>query len=259
MKCPRCGFEFQTGTACPKCGAVVPNTPNDTQTPNEKASRPDKLRFLTACSAVVIAFCVLATCVTVGIVSLVRLDKTMQRDQTIDKITNAVNLVMDSYGEEKIRSIVSDFINRDKTGVPEAADKPQTDGKTRDLGEAFDFGGGTVVLKSAKVASPSLTFDDTRQQVAVTAEITNNTEKTQSYQMPKPVLDGGAQWQYSEASREVKDDGYLELNPGETVTAVVYYSLPKDSKTLTGTVAVNYKTDDDKSESAASAYTIELT
>lgn len=269
MKCTHCGFTYDEETICPICGtpapveapraeSTVPSAAAQTQTqPRTPAPRTFRaqspsaprhsdrqterqtggkgLRIATLCVLAVIA-CALIFVTILQAVALLRgqgrEEPNRQPAETIPLSSAPVTLPTDT-----------EYI---------------TDKNIRRVGDSFDFGKGTVTLKSVTVTREKSTFSSKTQQVGFLLEINNNTKKEQNYDAPGMTLGSSGydaeHYAFAEFSLD-QSSGSCTLQPGKSYYAMYYYNLPKDNPETTAQV---YVFGNSGSYTAATVYSLDL-
>lgn len=272
MKCTHCGFTYDEETICPICGTPAPvEAPRaestvppaaaqpQTQTPASRTPAPrtfraqspsaprhsDRqterqtggkgLRIATLCVLAVIA-CALILVTIIQAVALLRGQKheepNRQPTETIPLSSAPVTLPTDT-----------EYI---------------TDKNIRRVGDSFDFGKGTVTLKSVTVTREKSTFSSKTQQVGFLLEINNNTKKEQNYDAPGMTLGSSGydaeHYAFAEFSLD-QSSGSCTLQPGKSYYAMYYYNLPKENPETTAQV---YVFGNSGSYTAATVYSLDL-
>lgn len=258
--CPICATPAEkppVQNAAPFTGYVSPQAPlqkaAQNRTPNELPKHPKpeeppkkskKLMVILVCAVCTLSACVLYNTVSSIVLQAVQFDKNQKRDKTIDRVTKVANELLDIYDAHQALGILKsiDNINIDKIkekyglGGKSSEDKSGSeikelsDGAAHKVGEAYQFGSGTVSLKTAAVLNASANFDAEKQQIALTVALTNTTNEEKTYDGIKLEFDDSdfdaENFLYCESSRALSEDS-LALKPGETFTAVFCYNMPK--------------------------------
>jgi hypothetical protein len=133
-----------------------------------------------------------------------------------------------------------------------------TDKNIRRVGDSFDFGKGTVTLKSVTVTREKSTFSSKTQQVGFLLEINNNTKKEQNYDAPGMTLGSSGydaeHYAFAEFSLD-QSSGSCTLQPGKSYYAMYYYNLPKENPETTAQL---YVFGNSGSYTAATVYSLDL-
>ncbi len=265
--CPICGTPAQnapsapennpySAPAAPPAEAPVPPEPPRHEPPAPK-KRSKGMMIALVCGVSVIAACMLVNTVTSIVTSISRAEKDKKRDKTIDRVTDVVNDLLDLYDSADKLGLLNDvfsgatsdegffgmskdasgeLINSDES-IDMMAHDTITDNKTHAIGESCDLGKGTLTLKSAAVSQTASNYDSNLQQVKFTVEITNTGDKAQSYSYPYFTINDEAFDESHYAFTEYRNDDPTSTSPGETLTAFIYYNLPKNSADLNCKVA----------------------
>lgn len=269
MKCGNCGFVYDDEAVCPICGTPAPQPepvlqnfqqaqptpyfaqpaptieqPAPQQSPAPQEQTDDKqpkqskgLKIATLCVLAVIAAALVYSAVL----------------QTI-------SFLHERRYEEMIFGDDFDY-DFDFDGGDFDYIEPQTfnDSEIHAIGESFDFGKGTVALQSAKIIGPYSAGDNTKQLVAFTVVLTNNSDSEQTYSEPYIELGDSVfdeeNYRYTEYD-ESTDSYESRVKKGESVTYVYYYSIPKDNQKLECSLDV-YSYDEMNNYSAHTTYEFE--
>lgn len=267
MKCTHCGFTYDEETICPICGtpapveapraeSTVPPTAAQTQprTPAPRTFRAQSpsaprhsdrqterqtggkgLRIATLCVLAVIA------CALIFVT-----------------IIQAVALLRGQKHEEPNRQPAETIPLSSAPGTLPTDTEYITDKNIRRVGDSFDFGKGTVTLKSVTVTREKSTFSSKTQQVGFLLEINNNTKKEQNYDAPGMTLGSSGydaeHYAFAEFSLD-QSSGSCTLQPGKSYYAMYYYNLPKENPETTAQV---YVFGNSGSYTAATVYSLDL-
>ena len=274
MKCTHCGFTYDEETICPICGtpapveaprveSTVPPTAAQTQTqPRTPASRTPAPRTFRAQSPSaprhsdrqterpsggkglrIATLCVLAViaCALIFVT-----------------IIQAVALLRGQKREEPDRQPAETIPLSSAPGTLPTDTEYITDKNIRRVGDSFDFGKGTVTLKSVTVTREKSTFSSKTQQVGFLLEINNNTKKEQNYDAPGMTLGSSGydaeHYAFAEFSLD-QSSGSCTLQPGKSYYAMYYYNLPKENPETTAQV---YVFGNSGSYTAATVYSLDL-
>lgn len=270
MKCTHCGFTYDEETICPICGtpapveapraeSTVPPAAAQTQTPasrtpaprtfraqspsaprhsdrqTERQSGGKGLRIATLCVLAVIACALILV-----------------------TIIQAVALLRGQGREEPNRQPAETIPLSSAPGTLPTDTEYLTDKNIRRVGDSFDFGKGTVTLKSVTVTREKSTFSSKTQQVGFLLEINNNTKKEQNYDAPGMTLGSSGydaeHYAFAEFSLD-QSSGSCTLQPGKSYYAMYYYNLPKENPETTAQV---YVFGNSGSYTAATVYSLDL-
>ncbi len=274
MKCTHCGFTYDEETICPICGtpapaeapraestvppaaaqtqtqprtpasrtpaprtfrAAAPSAPRHSDRQTERQTGGKGLRIATLCVLAVIA-CAL---ILVTILQAVALLRGQGREEPNRQPTETIPL-----------SSAPNTLPTDTEYI--------TDKNIRRVGDSFDFGKGTVTLKSVTVTREKSTFSSKTQQVGFLLEINNNTKKEQNYDAPGMTLGSSGydaeHYAFAEFSLD-QSSGSCTLQPGKSYYAMYYYNLPKENPETTAQV---YVFGNSGSYTAATVYSLDL-
>lgn len=267
MKCTHCGFTYDEETICPICGtpapveapraestvppaaaqtqpqtpaprtfrAQSPSAPRHSDRQTERQSGGKGLRIATLCVLAVIACALILV-----------------------TIIQAVALLRGQGHEEPNRQPAETIPLSSAPGTLPTDTEYITDKNIRRVGDSFDFGKGTVTLKSVTVTREKSTFSSKTQQVGFLLEINNNTKKEQNYDAPGMTLGSSGydaeHYAFAEFSLD-QSSGSCTLQPGKSYYAMYYYNLPKENPETTAQV---YVFGNSGSYTAATVYSLDL-
>lgn len=263
MKCTHCGFTYDEETICPICGtpapveapraestvppaaaqtpaprtfrAQSPSAPRHSDRQTERQTGGKGLRIATLCVLAVIA------CALIFVT-----------------ILQAVALLRGQGREEPNRQPTETIPLSSAPGTLPTDTEYITDKNIRRVGDSFDFGKGTVTLKSVTVTREKSTFSSKTQQVGFLLEINNNTKKEQNYDAPGMTLGSSGydaeHYAFAEFSLD-QSSGSCTLQPGKSYYAMYYYNLPKENPETTAQV---YVFGNSGSYTAATVYSLDL-
>lgn len=267
MKCTHCGFTYDEETICPICGtpapveapraestvppaaaqtqprtpaprtfrAQSPSAPRHSDRQTERQTGGKGLRIATLCVLAVIACALILV-----------------------TILQAVALLRGQGREEPNRQPTETIPLSSAPGTLPTDTEYITDKNIRRVGDSFDFGKGTVTLKSVTVTREKSTFSSKTQQVGFLLEINNNTKKEQNYDAPGMTLGSSGydaeHYAFAEFSLD-QSSGSCTLQPGKSYYAMYYYNLPKDNPETTAQV---YVFGNSGSYTAATVYSLDL-
>ncbi|MBQ1381374.1 MAG: hypothetical protein IIY79_05100 [Ruminococcus sp.] len=265
MKCTHCGFTYDEETVCPICGtpapvektrtesavpptaaqpqppaprtfrASAPSAPRHSERQSEQQSGGKGLRIATLCVLAVIALALIC----VALLQMISLLRDQKQKEPSPQIEETISL----SSEPNTLQTDTEYI---------------TDKNIRRVGDSFDFGRGTVTLKSVTVTREKSTFSSKTQQVGFLLEINNNTKKEQNYDAPGMTLGSSGydadHYAFAEFSLD-QSSGSCTVQPGKSYYAMYYYNLPKENPEATAQV---YVFGDSGSYTAATIYSLDL-
>ena len=265
MKCTHCGFTYDEETVCPICGtpapvektrtesavppaaaqpqppaprtfrASAPSAPRHSERQSEQHSGGKGLRIATLCVLAVIALALIC----VALLQMISLLRDQKQKEPSPQIEETISL----SSEPNTLQTDTEYI---------------TDKNIRRVGDSFDFGRGTVTLKSVTVTREKSTFSSKTQQVGFLLEIKNNTKQAQNYDAPGMTLGSSGydadHYAFAEFSLD-QSSGSCTVQPGKSYYAMYYYNLPKENPEATAQV---YVFGDSGSYTAATIYSLDL-
>ena len=293
MKCSNCGFTYDNEAVCPICG--VPAYPAEQAAPYYMAAEPvigntgipetparqtaddapkakkepvaaksgKGLKIATLCVLAVIAATLIASVVfQILAFSLERkyYDKAMEAMDRDEQLYDDLNKISPN---EFLPNLYSDLIDPTDFEEPDGNDyiapKTFTDSAIRKTGEAYDFEYGSITLQSIKLTGAS-GLDKNKQTAAFTVTVKNTTDQTLKYLYPSfSVGDNDFDSEnYLYDEYENGEGSSVTIQPNQTLTAVYYYSLPKENQTLDCSIHIycmGENEDSDGSEYEFSAHT----
>ena len=263
-ECPICGTSVQPEEETPNpyrepeaaAAPPVPPAPAVPPVPPVPPKRPKALMILLVCFVGVISVCTLYHTVFDIVYKISHAEKLREREKAADRVTKLTNNMLDTIESPEFwQSLMNNAFAKntpdfsfdyndylDKFDLPRkgldemlSAEEELSDGKTRKLGEAYDFGKGTLTLTKAEVVQESFGFDAAQQLVAFSVTVTNNTKTAQNYESLSLTVGDEA---FDREHYKFEESGFDEsevfnaVAPGASVSAVYYYSLPKDTQTF---------------------------
>ena len=289
MKCSNCGFTYDNEAVCPICGVPaypaeqtapyymaaepvigntgIPETPARKTTDDAPKAKKEPaaaksgkgLKIATLCVLAVIAAALVANVV----LQAVSLSAELRYYKKTAKVMDSQTELYDNYSNllksyDNLANGKSGFKYDEPDGNDYIAPKIFNDSAVRKIGEEYSFDYGSVSLQSVKLTGAA-SLDSSKQQAAFTVTFKNTTEKTLFYTYP--MFSAGdtdfdeKNYLFAEFGSE---EAYCILKPGETSTAVFYYSLPKENQKLDCSIHIycmGENEDSDGSEYEFSAHT----
>ena len=275
MKCRNCGFVYDDEAVCPICATPAERpAPEEQENPYQtfgapaeqpaaqaeqpKPAEPPKppkhprwFMISMRCVVSAIAGCMLFNTVTGIIEKASDAETKKERDKAIENINKLTDKMLDMYKSyealgflkniDDSSSDLLDGIDSEDFDSSASPTKSLSDGLTHKVGEAYQFENGTISLKSLRVSNASSSFDADKQQVALTVELTNNTKEQQAYDEVDMFFEDSEfdieNFLFTESSINSDENGYV-LKPGETLTMIYYYNMPKANQSLNCKVVV---------------------
>ncbi len=236
MKCTNCGFTYDEESICPICGTPAPHTePTEpaplfegsgfsapaTASPRHVAPKAEPPAVKSAPQPIPKGLLIATLCVlSVTAAALIG-----------NAFLQSAVLLRDSRraSESSYNETIGDVFETEPSDPANYADNA-----VHKVGESFSFNGGTVCLKSIKLTGAASALDKNARQAACTVVIANAGKRTQSFYWPgfhftDEAFDE-AHFLYSETDQGNKE--FFTLAPGKSLTAVYYYTLPKDNQKL---------------------------
>ena len=291
MKCSNCGFTYDNEAVCPICG--VPAYPAEQPMPYYAAPEPAVESPAFAEAPVrntgdtpkakkepapaksgkglkIAAFCVLAViaaALVTGVVFQI-LSFSLERkyyskatkalDESRDFLSGAaIDLEDFAQGESEQPTHAAEGLDQLLDGSDYQVPKVYNDSAVHKTGETFSFDSGEISLAGVKLYDFPLS-DGNKQPAALTVTVKNTTDTKQMYMFPLLNMVDSAfdydNYLFSQTDKKQDDDGNITLGAGETMTALFYYSLPKQSQTVDCTVLLYCMGEDGESNGSAGEY-----
>lgn len=240
MKCTHCGFTYDNEPLCPICGTPAPHAEPEQPAfsyeappayttppaaPRHYAEKPAAPAAKSAPPSLPKGLLIATLCVLSVIAAALVGNILLQSAVLLHETQPAAHAGYSDAGD----------IFETEPGEPVG----YTDSAVHKVGERFSFNDGAVCLKSVKLTGAVSALDKNLRQAAVTVVLTNTGKRTQSYYWPGFHFDDeafdDAHFLYSETNMGNRE--FYALAPGKSLTAVFYYTLPKDNQALRCTVS----------------------